>query len=333
MKRTFLILSSALILMLFAGCTAFIQTHPMIDDEFKLWQASTVNDLDRVKDLLAKGVNPDYSENKPFSEVINDRPLLFAVRHNNTEMAKALLEAGADVNWVNSSGITALTVSVRHSNIALTELLIDAGANDRISKYFWSEVLYIKPSNSYLRFIVGKLSTTNSKGTFMVSEKKNWWDISIKLFNGKGIYLDSVGNRYDGNVKDNIPNGFGSWELVSGHIIEGNFKNNELMNGKMVYKGKETLFTNGVTKPKADKTKQNSKERSASREVFWKGFWEGFGNVFVGLAVFTGEVLMATFEELPEAYIEAEMLQQKVNRANQEGYNRGRASCRGMAHC
>ena len=56
-------------------------------------------------------------------------PLHSAVAANNSDIAKILLEAGADVNVKQVSGITPLHSAAHHGNIELIILLLEAGAD------------------------------------------------------------------------------------------------------------------------------------------------------------------------------------------------------------
>lgn len=60
-------------------------------DETKLLRAASKNDLAKVKKLLAKGKNPNKCS------FYGCTPLHIAASHDNVEIAKALLDAGADI--------------------------------------------------------------------------------------------------------------------------------------------------------------------------------------------------------------------------------------------
>lgn len=54
--------------------------------------------------------------------------LIEAVKNNNVEELKLLIEKGADVNAVTISGETALMMATKKNNKEIAELLIKAGA-------------------------------------------------------------------------------------------------------------------------------------------------------------------------------------------------------------
>ena len=59
--------------------------------------------------------------------------LLFAARQGQTETVKALLDAKADINAVDSDGNNALTLAVLNNHYDLTEMLIERGADVNIA--------------------------------------------------------------------------------------------------------------------------------------------------------------------------------------------------------
>ena len=60
-----------------------------------------------------------------------ESPLQTAVKGNDIEMLKALLQRGSDVNWENEIGTTALVTAIfmGEPNVEIVRLLLNAGAN------------------------------------------------------------------------------------------------------------------------------------------------------------------------------------------------------------
>ncbi len=68
-------------------------------------------------------------------------PLMYAAMNNNTELARALIAKGSDVNakssgpvgqnsyWIKTNGLTPLALAIRCGNTEIVKLLIDAGAD------------------------------------------------------------------------------------------------------------------------------------------------------------------------------------------------------------
>ncbi len=68
--------------------------------------------------------------------------LLFAARQGEIETAKALLDAKADINAVDSDGNNALTLAILNTHYDLTQLLIDRGADPNIASKNGRTALY-----------------------------------------------------------------------------------------------------------------------------------------------------------------------------------------------
>ena len=74
-------------------------------------------------------------------------PLVFAAREGDIESARALLDAGADVNQVTEYGWTPLLTAVNNRNYQLAQLLIERGADvNRANKGGWTP-LYLATDN------------------------------------------------------------------------------------------------------------------------------------------------------------------------------------------
>ncbi len=68
--------------------------------------------------------------------------LLFAARQGEIESAKALLDAKADINAVDSDGNNALTLAILNTHYDLTAMLIDRGADPNIAAKNGRTALY-----------------------------------------------------------------------------------------------------------------------------------------------------------------------------------------------
>lgn len=56
-------------------------------------------------------------------------PLLFAARHGSLEAARALIEAGADLNLSDPDGINPMVLAIRNGHYDVAALLVEKGAN------------------------------------------------------------------------------------------------------------------------------------------------------------------------------------------------------------
>jgi ankyrin repeat protein len=74
-------------------------------------------------------------------------PLIFAAREGDIESARALLEAGADVNQQTSYGWTPLLTAVNNRNYLLAKLLIERGADVNLANKGGWTPLYLATDN------------------------------------------------------------------------------------------------------------------------------------------------------------------------------------------
>jgi len=87
--------------------------------------ASYFGQEDVVRFLLLKGAEPNIPSRNGF----NVYPIHSAVSSNYTMTSKMLIEAGADVNVVQMSGVTPLHSAAHNGNIDLIIVLLEAGAD------------------------------------------------------------------------------------------------------------------------------------------------------------------------------------------------------------
>jgi ankyrin repeat protein len=100
--------------------------HEYSDDGFTpLGLASYFGSEDVVRLLLLKGADPNVSSKNGY-EVY---PIHSAVASNYDMVAKMLIEAGAEVNVVQMSGVTPLHSAAHSGNIDLLIVLLEAGAD------------------------------------------------------------------------------------------------------------------------------------------------------------------------------------------------------------
>ncbi len=80
------------------------------------------DDVNKIKDLLAKGANPNYVKN-------NRSALEWAVPIHEIQTISALINGGADINSKNRNGATPLMIAITYGRDDVAELLINAGAD------------------------------------------------------------------------------------------------------------------------------------------------------------------------------------------------------------
>ncbi len=83
-------------------------------------------DVAEVRSALAGGADPNQ-----IFPVYDTSALMLAAIRGNRAMVSALLEAGADPNWINNQGYSALSAAARscRAGWAVAEALLDAGAD------------------------------------------------------------------------------------------------------------------------------------------------------------------------------------------------------------
>lgn len=80
-----------------------------------LTRAAHYSDLDVVKGFLKIGADVNYADNFGYTALIH------AAENNKTSVIKALIKEGADPNRVNCVGLTALLIAVEKGNIAMVK--------------------------------------------------------------------------------------------------------------------------------------------------------------------------------------------------------------------
>ncbi|OBZ16637.1 MULTISPECIES: M48 family metallopeptidase [Bacillales] len=103
--------------------TFFTSTIGETPSAEELLGAAADSDLKRVQALLAAGIDPDTTDEEGWTA------LMWAAQLNETEIGEALINAGADLNLVESSyEETALTVALYNGSLEMVALLLEEGA-------------------------------------------------------------------------------------------------------------------------------------------------------------------------------------------------------------
>ena len=89
----------------------------------QLYWAVTEADLDRVKAFLDEGMSADTLS------YMGDSLLEKAAELGQVQVARLLIERGADVNFQEDTGDTALMSAVEEGHLEMVDLLLDAGAD------------------------------------------------------------------------------------------------------------------------------------------------------------------------------------------------------------
>jgi ankyrin repeat protein len=81
--------------------------------------------LNLVRDLIVLGANVNWQDEENF----NRTPLHWAVRDRSVEIARMLIDAGADLNVQDKDGWTPLHWAAEYNGADIVRMLIGAGAN------------------------------------------------------------------------------------------------------------------------------------------------------------------------------------------------------------
>jgi len=98
--------------------------------------ATFLGDLDAIHQHIAAGSDLDERESS-----MNSTPLISAAVFGKNEAARALIEAGADVNLQNNEGSTALHSAAFLCRTELVKMLLDNGVNKDLKNIYGSTAL------------------------------------------------------------------------------------------------------------------------------------------------------------------------------------------------
>lgn len=95
--------------------------------------ATVLGDLDVIKQHIAAGTDLDMTE-----PTMGSSPLISAAVFGKTEIARALIEGGADVNLQNNEGSSALHSAAFLCRKEIVEMLLDNGADKSLLNIYGS---------------------------------------------------------------------------------------------------------------------------------------------------------------------------------------------------
>jgi ankyrin repeat protein len=111
------------VLALSGGCGVITPSHHQTEDYTPVVAAATGGDLTGIQEAVQK--DPTLITYKEWD---NATLLHDAVGHNQLDVAKYLLDKGADVNAVTTDGLTPLHMAAQNGNIEMTKLLLERDA-------------------------------------------------------------------------------------------------------------------------------------------------------------------------------------------------------------
>lgn len=104
---------------------ASVSTSRPVSNPPPLISATLAGDVESVRSLLQTGIDPNgiYHTNTA---------LTYAARDGFTEIARVLIDSGAEVNWIDGEGVTPLILAAFKGHADLVRLLLDHGANTTV---------------------------------------------------------------------------------------------------------------------------------------------------------------------------------------------------------
>lgn len=160
-----------LLLLVFAACSRNGESvdtakGPKVEaPEIDIHTAVLTGNQSALKQHIAAGSN--INEKDPFG---GSSPLISAALFGKTEEARILLDAGADINFQNNDGATALHVAAFFCRPEIVQLLLEKGADKNIRNKF------------------GATAYESVAGPF--AEAKNVYDMIGKVLEPMGLKLD-----------------------------------------------------------------------------------------------------------------------------------------------
>jgi ankyrin len=89
---------------------------------------------------IIRGGLPEHGSRAPIPGAMT--PLMYAAREGRIEVARLLLQAGANVNEVDKNGIGALLMAISNNRIDMARFLIDNGANIHATDWYGRTPLF-----------------------------------------------------------------------------------------------------------------------------------------------------------------------------------------------
>jgi len=116
--------------------------------------ATLMGDLEAIKQHIAAGT--DLNEKEP---AVGSSPLISAAVFGKTEIARALIDAGADLNLQNNEGSTALHSATFMCRLEIVEMLLENGADKELLNNYGSTALQsISAPFAEVKFIYDQIS-------------------------------------------------------------------------------------------------------------------------------------------------------------------------------
>ena len=98
-----------------------------------LIEATLAGDLASVRFPYGEATPPQLQSGTDSNQVYRtNTALTYAARDGFTDIARALIDAGADVNWIDGEGVTPLILASFKGHTEIVQILLDQGADTTI---------------------------------------------------------------------------------------------------------------------------------------------------------------------------------------------------------
>ena len=133
---------------------AIVEQEPVNPPNVDIHTATLLGDLDAIKQHIKAGSDLNVKE-----PAVESTPLISAAVFGKTEIARALIEAGADVNLKNNEGSTALHSAAFLCRLEIVEMLLGNGADkDLLNNYGSTAQQSVMAPFSDVKFIYDQFS-------------------------------------------------------------------------------------------------------------------------------------------------------------------------------
>ena len=167
----------------------------------KLWESARDGNLAEATRLLGLG---DININWINEDAQGETPLIVATRNGRLEVVRALLDAGANVNYRDNGDPTAIYWAAFKNDIEMIKLLLERGADPNIAKRDGSTPLKIAklrgntPAMFVLLDALGDYNQTDDKGKTLLHWASSTGKIPlINFLIDKGVNINPKDNKGD----------------------------------------------------------------------------------------------------------------------------------------
>ncbi len=155
-------------------------------DKDQLYISSAGGDVEKIRELLAKGVDPNHRflhlqrEFQPY-----ETPIIAAAENGHLDIVKMLVEAGADIDAQNTyNSQTALFKAVLNRHRKVVDYLLDKGADPMTSEHFGLNILMlaIKQNDfNLVRHLIRYGAWPDSRVRDMMGKAGNIGDDAVRI--------------------------------------------------------------------------------------------------------------------------------------------------------